>query len=145
MSLMPSSSYSYSLGGAWERTPSFSSSLQLHFPPLSLLCPSSFSHSTTANNSVGVTYVNYLASATGENICNTHTHTHVDSSHTTESVSKHVSLKQRVWEWENNGFKDKGNGESEEMSWRRMPDVRRREEREKVARGSRPGVEMGNY
>lgn len=51
--------------GARERTTS-SSSLHHHFPPLSLLCPSSLSLRTAANNSVGVTYVNYPASATGK-------------------------------------------------------------------------------
>lgn len=67
--------------------PPFSSTVSLH-------CPSSLSPRTTANNSVGVTYVNYPASAViGKNFCNKH-RAHVNSSHTTESVSKHVPLKQ---------------------------------------------------
>lgn len=73
---MSGSSCELQIRGARERT---SSSFYLHFhffPPLSLLCPSSHSPRTVANNSGGVTYVNYSASATGKKNSATHTGSH---------------------------------------------------------------------
>ena len=98
---------------------------QFHFPPLSLLCPSSLPLGQHAN-SVGVIYVNYHASTTLNIFL---PQTYIDHTWTQKSVSMNASLLAACEKIIVS--KDKRNRESEEMSWRRMPDVQRRRQRGK--------------